>query len=233
MILGENGEKMSKSRGNVVNPDEIVEQYGADTMRMYEMFIGDFEKAAPWSASSIKGCRRFLERYYNLQEKLIDGDAIRPELECAFHKTIKKVGEDIENIKFNTAIAALMALMNDISAVGDINKKEYAIFTILLNPFAPHITEEVWESCSLGNGIVAEQSWPEFDESKCKEEQIEIVVQVNGKIKAKLMIPADAEQSEAISLAKADENVKKAVEGMNIIKEIYVKGRLVNIVVKP
>ena len=233
MILGENGEKMSKSRGNVVNPDEIVEQYGADTMRMYEMFIGDFEKAAPWSASSIKGCRRFLERYYNLQEKLIDGDAIRPELECAFHKTIKKVGEDIENIKFNTAIAALMALMNDISAVGNINKKEYAIFTILLNPFAPHITEEVWESCSLGDGIVAEQSWPNFDESKCKEEQIEIVVQVNGKIKAKLMIPADAEQSEAISLAKADENVQKAVEGMNIIKEIYVKGRLVNIVVKP
>ena len=233
MILGENGEKMSKSRGNVVNPDEIVEQYGADTMRMYEMFIGDFEKAAPWSASSIKGCRRFLERYYNLQEKLIDGDAIRPELECAFHKTIKKVGDDIENIKFNTAIAALMALMNDISAVGNINKKEYAIFTILLNPFAPHITEEVWESCSLGDGIVAEQSWPLFDESKCKEEQIEIVVQVNGKIKAKLMIPADAEQSEAISLAKADENVKKAVEGMNIIKEIYVKGRLVNIVVKP
>ena len=233
MILGENGEKMSKSRGNVVNPDEIVEQYGADTMRMYEMFIGDFEKAAPWSASSIKGCRRFLERYYNLQEKLIDGDEIRPELECAFHKTIKKVGEDIENIKFNTAIAALMALMNDISAVGNINKKEYAIFTILLNPFAPHITEEVWESCSLGDGIVAEQSWPNFDESKCKEEQIEIVVQVNGKIKAKLMIPADAEQSEAISLAKADENVQKAVEGMNIIKEIYVKGRLVNIVVKP
>ena len=233
MILGENGEKMSKSRGNVVNPDEIVEQYGADTMRMYEMFIGDFEKAAPWSASSIKGCRRFLERYYNLQEKLIDGDAIRPELECAFHKTIKKVGEDIENIKFNTAIAALMALMNDISAVGNINKKEYAIFTILLNPFAPHITEEVWEGCSLGDGIVAEQSWPNFDESKCKEEQIEIVVQVNGKIKAKLMIPADAEQSEAISLAKADENVKKAVDGMNIIKEIYVKGRLVNIVVKP
>ncbi|MGN1132245.1 MAG: leucine--tRNA ligase, partial [Ruminococcus sp.] len=180
MILGENGEKMSKSRGNVVNPDEIVEQYGADTMRMYEMFIGDFEKAAPWSASSIKGCRRFLERYYNLQEKLIDGDAIRPELECAFHKTIKKVGDDIENIKFNTSIAALMALMNDISSVGNINKKEYAIFTILLNPFAPHITEEVWESCSLGDGIVAEQSWPEFDESKCKEEEIEIVVQVNG-----------------------------------------------------
>lgn len=233
MILGENGEKMSKSRGNVVNPDEIVEQYGADTMRMYEMFIGDFEKAAPWSASSIKGCRRFIERYYNLQEKLVEGDEIRKELESSFHKTIKKVGDDIENIKFNTAIAALMALMNDINAVGNINKKEYAIFTILLNPFAPHVTEEVWSECKLGEDMVVDQKWPEYDESKCKEDTIEIVVQVNGKIKAKLMIPADADQTQAISLAKSDENVKKAVEGMNIIKEIYVKGRLVNIVVKP
>lgn len=233
MILGENGEKMSKSRGNVVNPDEIVDLYGADTMRMYEMFIGDFEKAAPWSASSIKGCRRFIERYYNLQEKLVDGDAIRPELESSFHKTIKKVGEDIENIKFNTAIAALMALMNDIASVGTINKKEYGIFTILLNPFAPHITEEIWDSCSLGDNMVVDQEWPKYDESKCKDDMIEIVVQVNGKIKAKLMIPADCEQSEAISTAKADENVQKAISGMNIIKEIYVKGRLVNIVVKP
>ncbi len=233
MILGENGEKMSKSRGNVVNPDEIVDLYGADTMRMYEMFIGDFEKAAPWSASSIKGCRRFIERYYNLQEKLVDGDTIRPQLESSFHKTIKKVGEDIENIKFNTAIAALMALMNDIASVGTINKKEYGIFTILLNPFAPHITEEIWDSCSLGDNMVVDQAWPKYDEAKCKDDMIEIVVQVNGKIKAKLMIPADCEQSEAISIAKADENVQKAVSGMNIIKEIYVKGRLVNIVVKP
>ncbi len=233
MILGENGEKMSKSRGNVVNPDEIVDLYGADTMRMYEMFIGDFEKAAPWSASSIKGCRRFIERYYNLQEKLVDGDAIRPQLESSFHKTIKKVGEDIENIKFNTAIAALMALMNDIASVGTINKKEYGIFTILLNPFAPHITEEIWDSCSLGDNMVVDQEWPKYDEAKCKDDMIEIVVQVNGKIKAKLMIPADCEQSEAISIAKADENVQKAICGMNIIKEIYVKGRLVNIVVKP
>lgn len=233
MILGENGEKMSKSRGNVVNPDDIVQQYGADTMRLYEMFIGDFEKAAPWNDKGIKGCRRFVERYYNLQEKLVDGDEVRPELECSIHKTIKKVSEDIENIKFNTAIASLMALMNDINAVGSINKKEYAIFSILLNPFAPHVTEEIWSTCNLGDGMVVDQTWPEYDESKCKANEIEIAVQVNGKIKTKLMIPAEAEQAEVIALAKADENVKKSVEGMNIIKEIYVKGRLVNIVVKP
>ena len=233
MILGENGEKMSKSRGNVVNPDDIVQQYGADTMRLYEMFIGDFEKAAPWNDKGIKGCRRFVERYYNLQEKLIDGDEVRPELECSIHKTIKKVSEDIENIKFNTAIASLMALMNEINAVGSINKKEYAIFSILLNPFAPHVTEEIWSTCNLGDGMVVDQPWPEYDESKCKANEIEIAVQVNGKIKTKLMIPAEAEQAEVIALAKADENVKKSVEGMNIIKEIYVKGRLVNIVVKP
>ena len=233
MILGENGEKMSKSRGNVVNPDDIVQQYGADTMRLYEMFIGDFEKAAPWNDKGIKGCRRFVERYYNLQEKLIDGDEVRPELECSIHKTIKKVSDDIENIKFNTAIASLMALMNDINAVGSINKKEYAIFSILLNPFAPHVTEEIWSTCNLGDGMVVDQPWPEYDESKCKANEIEIAVQVNGKIKTKLMIPVEAEQAEVIALAKADENVKKSVEGMNIIKEIYVKGRLVNIVVKP
>ncbi len=233
MILGENGEKMSKSRGNVVNPDDIVQQYGADTMRLYEMFIGDFEKAAPWNDKGIKGCRRFVERYYNLQEKLVDGDEVRPELECSIHKTIKKVSEDIENIKFNTAIASLMALMNDINAVGSINKKEYAIFSILLNPFAPHVTEEIWSTCNLGDGMVVDQPWPEYDESKCKANEIEIAVQVNGKIKTKLMIPAEAEQAEVIALAKADENVKKSVEGMNIIKEIYVNGRLVNIVVKP
>ena len=189
MILGENGEKMSKSRGNVVNPDEIVDEYGADTMRLYEMFIGDFEKAAPWSKASIRGCRRFVERYWNLQSVLIDGDKIRPELEGAFNKAIKKVGEDIENIKFNTAIATLMALINDISNVKSINKEELRIFSILLNPFAPHVTEEVYEACKLGNGILAEAEWPEYDESKCVDESVEIVVQVNGKIKAKLNIP--------------------------------------------
>ena len=233
MILGENGEKMSKSRGNVVNPDDIVNEYGADTLRMYEMFIGDFEKAAPWSPSSIKGCRRFIERYYNLQNIVVDGDAIRPELKKEFHKTIKKVTEDIENIKFNTAIAALMALINVISNFGSISKKELQIFSILMNPFAPHVTEEVWDVCKLGDGILAESEWPQYDESKCVDDTVEIVVQVNGKIKAKIVIPADADQATALSLAKADEKVIEAVSNMNIIKEIYVKGKLVNIVVKP
>ena len=233
MILGENGEKMSKSRGNVVNPDDIVNEYGADTLRMYEMFIGDFEKAAPWSPSSIKGCRRFIERYYNLQNILVGGNTIRPELEKEFHKTIKKVTEDIENIKFNTAIAALMALINVVSNYGSISKKELAIFSILMNPFAPHVTEEVWEACALGEGILAEAVWPEFDESKCIDDTVEIVVQVNGKIKAKLMIPSDADQATALSLAKADDKVNDAIAHMNIVKEIYVKGKLVNIVVKP
>ena len=233
MILGENGEKMSKSRGNVVNPDEIVDEYGADTMRLYEMLIGDFEKAAPWSKASIRGCRRFVERYWNLQSVLIDGDKIRPELEGAFNKAIKKVGEDIENIKFNTAIATLMALINDISNVKSINKEELRIFSILLNPFAPHVTEEVYEACKLGNGILAEAEWPEYDESKCVDESVEIVVQVNGKIKAKLNIPVDADKDAVLDLAKNDENVKKAIDGMKIIKEIVVPKKLVNLVVKP
>ncbi len=233
MILGENGEKMSKSRGNVVNPDEIVDEYGADTMRLYEMFIGDFEKAAPWSKASIRGCRRFVERYWNLQSVLIDGDKIRPELEGAFNKAIKKVGEDIENIKFNTAIATLMALINDISNVKSINKEELRIFSILLNPFAPHVTEEVYEACKLGNGILAEAKWPEYDESKCVDESVEIIVQVNGKIKAKLNIPVDADKDAVLDLAKNDENVKKAIDGMKIIKEIVVPKKLVNLVVKP
>lgn len=210
MILGENGEKMSKSRGNVVNPDEIVDEYGADTLRLYEMFIGDFEKAAPWSQSSIRGCRRFIERYYNLQTILNNADGIRPELESSFHKAIKKVGDDIENIKFNTAIATLMALINDITATGAITKEELRIFTILLNPFAPHVTEEVFEMCKLGDGIVAEQKWPEYDEAKCKDETIEIVVQVNGKIKTKLNIPVESEKNAVLDMAKADANVAKS-----------------------
>ena len=229
MILGENGEKMSKSRGNVVNPDEIVDEYGADTLRLYEMFIGDFEKAAPWSQSSIRGCRRFIERYYNLQTILNNADGIRPELESSFHKAIKKVGDDIENIKFNTAIATLMALINDITATGAITKEELRIFTILLNPFAPHVTEEVFEMCKLGDGIVAEQKWPEYDEAKCKDETIEIVVQVNGKIKTKLNIPVESEKNAVLDMAKADANVAKAIENMNIIKEIYVPNKLVNL----
>ncbi len=233
MILGENGEKMSKSRGNVVNPDEIVDEYGADTMRLYEMFIGDFEKAAPWSPSSIRGCRRFIERYWNLQTMLVDGDAVRPELEGAFHKTIKKVGDDIENIKFNTAIAALMALINDITNVKSINKEELRIFSILLNPFAPHVTEEVYETCNLGEGIIAEANWPEYDEAKCIDETVELAVQVNGRIKAKINVAVDADKDTVLALAKAEQKVAEAIGGMNIIKEIVVPKKLINIVVKP
>ena len=232
MILGENGEKMSKSRGNVVNPDDVVNEFGADTLRLYEMFIGDFEKAAPWSNAGIKGCRRFIERYWNLQSILVDGDAIRPEMENSFHKAIKKVSYDIENLKFNTAIASLMALMNVIAEKGSINKAELSVFTMLLNPFAPHVTEEVWSEMKLGEGMVTEQPWPKYDESKCKDDVIEIVVQVNGKVRARLCVAADIQKDDAIALAKAEDRIAAEINGKNVVKEIYVPGKLVNIVVK-
>ena len=232
MILGENGEKMSKSRGNVVNPDDVVNEFGADTLRLYEMFIGDFEKAAPWSNAGIKGCRRFIERYWNLQSILIDGEAIRPEMENSFHTAIKKVSYDIENLKFNTAIASLMALMNVIAEKGSINKAELSVFTMLLNPFAPHVTEEVWSEMKLGEGMVTEQIWPKYDESKCKDDVIEIVVQVNGKVRARLCVAADIQKDDAIALAKAEDRIAAEINGKNVVKEIYVPGKLVNIVVK-
>ena len=232
MILGADGGKMSKSRGNVVNPDEVVDEYGADTMRLYEMFIGDFEKSAPWKPTGVKGCRRFVERYWNLQDILVDGDSIRPELETSFHKTIKKVGEDIENLKFNTAIASLMALINEINAVGSITRKELEIFTILLNPFAPHVTEEVWENSALGSGMVAESQWCAYDEEKCKENTVEIVVQINGKVKAKMNIPVTIDKETVIAQAKADGKIAPLLEGKKILKEIYVPAKLVNIVAK-
>ena len=232
MILGENGEKMSKSRGNVVNPDDVVNEFGADTLRLYEMFIGDFEKAAPWSNAGIKGCRRFIERYWNLQSILVDGEAIRPEMENSFHKAIKKVSYDIENLKFNTAIASLMALMNVIAEKGSINKAELSVFTMLLNPFAPHVTEEVWSEMKLGEGMVTEQIWPKYDESKCKDDVIEIVVQVNGKVRARLCVAADIQKDDAIALAKAEDRIAAEISGKNVVKEIYVPGKLVNIVVK-
>ncbi len=232
MILGENGEKMSKSRGNVVNPDDIVKEYGADTMRLFEMFIGDFEKAAPWSAAGIRGCRRFVERYWNLQDILVKDGGIRASLETPFHKTIKKVGEDIENLKFNTAIAALMSLINDIYDSGSITPEELKVFTILLNPFAPHVTEEVWSLNKLGEEMVCQQQWPAYDENKCKDETIEIVVQVNGKVRGKLSMPADVAKNAAVAAAKADEKICAAIGGKTILKEIYVPGKLVNLVVK-
>lgn len=232
MILGENGEKMSKSRGNVVNPDVIVDEYGADTMRLYEMFIGDFEKAAPWNTASIKGSRRFLERYYALVERMVPGDTITPALEHAFHKTMKKVGEDIEGLKFNTAIAALMALINDISDVGSINREELRVFTLLLNPFAPHITEEVWEQAKLGSGFASEQSWPKYDEEKCQESTVEIALQVSGKVRARIEIPVDYTKEQAIAAAKEQEKIAAELADKQIVKEIYVPGKLVNIVAK-
>ena len=231
MILGENGEKMSKSRGNVVNPDDIVNQYGADTMRLYEMFIGDFEKAAPWSSTSIKGCKRFLDRVFSLNDIVVDGDKYSEDLEASFHKTIKKVTSDIEELKMNTAIAALMSLLNDIYNKKSINKAELKTFITLLNPFAPHLTEEMWVMNGF-DGMLNETKWPKYDESKCVVNSVEIVAQVNGKIKAKLSVPAEISAEDAIALAKADEKVAAAIEGLNIVKELYVPKKLVNIVVK-
>ncbi len=231
MILGENGEKMSKSRGNVVNPDEIVRDYGADTMRVYEMFIGDFEKAAPWSQSSIKGSKRFLDKVWALSDKLTDGDSYRAELESAFHRTIKKVTEDIEGLKMNTAIAALMSLLNDIQGSGSINRAEFKTYLILLNPFAPHMTEELWQQAGF-EGMLNEAEWPKYDEAKCADSTVEIAVQVNGKIKARINVAADISAPDAIAAAKADGAVAAAIEGKNIIKELYVPKKLVNIVVK-
>ena len=235
MILGENGEKMSKSRGNVVNPDDIVNEYGADTMRLYEMFVGDFEKAAPWSSAGVKGCRRFVERYWNLQNCLSQEKGLRPELEAIFHKTIKKVGEDTETLKFNTAIAALMTLLNAISEKGDITREELKLFTLLLNPFAPHVTEEMWQLCGLGEdgaALVAQQPWPKYDEAKCKEDTVEIVVQVCGKVRSRLTVSADSGKEELLAAAKADGKIAAEIAGKTIVKEICVPGKLVNLVVK-
>lgn len=231
MILGENGEKMSKSRGNVVNPDEIVRDYGADTMRVYEMFIGDFEKAAPWSQSSIKGSKRFLDKVWALSDKLTEGDSYRTELESAFHRTIKKVTEDIEGLKMNTAIAALMSLLNDIQGTGSINRAEFKTYLILLNPFAPHMTEESWQQAGF-EGMLNEAEWPKYDEAKCADSTVEIAVQVNGKIKARISVAADISAPDAIAAAKADGAVTTAIEDKSIIKELYVPKKLVNIVVK-
>ena len=231
MILGENGEKMSKRRGNVVNPDDIVRDYGADTMRLYEMFIGDFEKSAPWNTASIKGCRRFLERVWSLADILVDGDGYSAELEGAMHRTIKKVTEDIEVLKMNTAIAAMMSLLNEIYDKKSITRGEFKTLLILLNPFAPHITEELWQQCGY-EGQLAHAKWPEFDEAKCVEDTVEIAVQVNGKLRAKLTVATGAAKEDAIAAAKAEPNVAKALEGKTICKEIYVPGKLVNIAVR-
>ncbi len=230
MILGEDGQKMSKSRGNVINPDDVIKTYGADTLRLYEMFIGDFEKTAPWSPSSIKGCKRFLDRVWGLQDIITEGDGYRKPLEASFHKTIKKVSEDIESLKFNTAIASLMALINEIYAQGSITKGEFKTFITLLNPFAPHITEEMYNT--VFGEVLSKQQWVAYDENLCVDESVEIVVQINGKVRAKLTVPAGIDKDKQIELAMADPSVKSQIEGKTIVKQIAVPGKLVNIVVK-
>ena len=231
MILGEDGQKMSKSRGNVINPDEVVAQYGADTLRLYEMFIGDFEKTAPWSPSSIRGCKRFLDRVWALQDMLTDGEEYRPETRALMHKTIKKVSEDIENLKFNTAIASMMALINEIYALGSINRAELRTLLLLLNPFAPHMTEEMYEVQNLG-GVLNEQKWPTFDPALCVDEMVELVVQINGKVRSKLQVPVDSAQADVLEKAKAEPKIQDALQGKQIVKEIYVQNKLVNFVAK-
>ena len=231
MILGENGEKMSKSRGNVVNPDDVIAQYGADTLRMYEMFIGDFEKTAPWNTSSIKGVKRFLERVAALTDIMTPEECYSPELEGSFHKLIRKVSEDIEGLKCNTAIAAMMSVLNEINDKGSVTRGELRTFITLLNPFAPHLTEEMNEAIG-GKEMLVHAKWPEYDPAKCVDAAVEIAVQISGKIKARLMIPSDAAEEEVKALVMADANVQAALAGKSIIKEIYVKGKLYNIVAK-
>ncbi len=231
MILGENNEKISKSRGNVVNPDDVVAEYGADTMRMYEMFIGDFEKSVPWSTDGVRGCKRFLDRVWKLKDSVKPGDSYSKELEAKMHQTIKKVSHDYESLKFNTAIAALMTLLNDINEVGSINQAEMKTFLILLNPVAPHITEELWEILGFG-GMLNEQSWPTYDEEKTIARTIAIGVQVNGKVRGDVTVNIDDPQEVAREKVMANSNIQRALAGKTIVKEIYVPGRIYNIVVK-
>ena len=231
LILGPDGDKMSKSKGNVVDPNDVVDVFGADVLRTYVLFMGDYEKASPWSENSVKGCKRFIDRTWNLQSMLSDEKGYSKKLETSFHKAIKKVSEDIETLKYNTAIATLMALLNEIYDAGSITKDELKTFITLLNPFAPHVTEEINERLGYDT-MLAVTPWPQFDEAKCVDNEIEIAVQVNGKIKARLLIPADADSDTAIAAAKANAAVAAAIDGKTSVKEIYVKGRLVNIVVK-
>ena len=231
MILGENNEKMSKSRGNVVNPDEVVEEFGADAFRTYEMFIGAFDQSTPWSQQGLKGCYKFLERVWNLQSIVNDEEGYSADLEKNINKAIKKVGEDFERMKFNTAIATMMSLVNDFSKKGSVTKDEYKTLITLLNPVAPHMTEELW--LTYGNGeLLSLQPWPKYDEGKTVDDEIEIVVQINGKIKDKLMIPAGLDKDGTQEAAMNTEKIKGLIEGKNVVKVIAVPGKLVNIVVK-
>ena len=230
LILGPDGVKMSKSRGNVIDPNDVVDAFGADVLRTYVLFMGDYEKAAPWSEDSVKGCKRFIDRVWNLQTILTDGEEYSKKLEAPFNRAIKKVSSDIETLKYNTAIAALMTLLNEIYDYGSITKKELRTFVSLLNPFAPHVTEEI--NALMGGDMLAVSPWPTYDEAKCVDAEVEIVAQVNGKVRAKLSVAADIDAADAIALAKADAKISEEISGKTIVKELYVKGRLVNIVVK-
>ena len=230
MILGENGEKMSKSRGNVINPDDIVNNYGADTFRAYEMFIGAFDQATPWNMNGVKGCNKFFERVWNLQKILVDGDEYSKELEVIVHKTIKKVTEDIDRMKFNTAIAALMTFINEVTAVGKINNAEMKTFLLLLNPFAPHITEELWNLLKFG-GDITSQRWQGFDPEKIIDDEIEIVVQINGKLRDKIIITADEGEEDVKAKALATDKIKESIDGKQVVKVIVIPKKLVNIVI--
>ena len=231
MILGDNNEKMSKSRGNVVNPDEIVKDYGADTLRTYEMFIGDFEKAVPWSDNGVKGCRRFLDRVWRLQEILVEGKSYTPELESSIHKTIKKVTDDFENLKFNTGIAAMMSLLNEFNDFGRLNKRDFQTYLTLLNPVAPHITEELWEIAGLP-GYLFQTTWPEYDQEKTIDKVFDLPVQVNGKVRGTVEVSLDESAESIKEKVFASAGVKKFTDGKVLVKEIYVPGKIYNIVVK-
>ena len=230
LILGPDGEKMSKSKGNVVDPNDVVDVYGADVLRVYVLFMGDYEQAAPWNEDSMKGCKRFLDRVWGLQDILTDGDTFRPEMTAVMHRTIKKVSEDIEAMKFNTAIAAMMTLLNTIYENGSINRAEYGALLRILNPFAPHMTEEIYQN--VFGKILSEQSWPAYDDALCVEKTVEMAVQVNGKLRGRIRVPTDADAETVLGIAKADEVVGAALAGKTLVKEIVVPNKIVNLVVK-
>jgi len=230
LILGPDGDKMSKSKGNVIDPLDVVNEYGADVLRVYVLFMGDYASAAPWNESSVKGVKRFLDRVAGLAD-MVKGEGVTAKLESAFHKTIKKVSTDIEEMKFNTAVAAMMSLINEIYEVGSLTKDELGIFVRMLSPYAPHLCEEIWETIG-GKGMCAVAAWPERDEAKSVDSTVEIAVQINGKVKFTKEIPLNTGKDDAIALVKADERMAQYLDGKTIVKEISVQNKIVNIVVR-
>ena len=232
MILGSNGEKMSKSKGNVVNPDDVIAEFGADTLRVYEMFMGPFDQTASWSVESIRGCAKFLDRVWNLQDFVTDGDTYSEEFEKLMHKSIKKVTQDIEEMKFNTCISTFMTMVNEFYKSKKINKAELSTLVQMLSLFAPHLCEEMWEKVLCHNTTITYEKWPEYDESKTIDDEIEIPVQFNGKLKATVLVPINSDEETVKSIVHSNENIIANLDGKNIVKEIYVKNKIYNIVVK-